>query len=178
MRLPEIPSMVSSNGSMWTLFPTGIVWYLCTLTISPNLTRRLFLTTFPILILSSVNLPLSSGKQIHIVSFLFFPFNKTVSDLKIFNSSIFFWVNWITLASSLGPTPSSAISLWGAFLRSNIAVEKSFGFESDFCSGCFGGAGVPLFGLLLLFASFGPDFFIFLYILFFLNSFIYFFQLI
>jgi hypothetical protein len=46
-------------------------------------------------------------------------------------------------------------------------VEKSLGLESDFGSGCFGGAGPPLFGLLLLFASFGPDFLIFLYILFF-----------
>ena len=167
MRLPEIPSIVSSKGRMWTLFPTGIVWYLWTLTISPNLIRRLFLTTFPILILSSVKRPLSSGRQIHIVSFLFFPFKRTVSDLNIFNSSIFFCVNWITLASSLGPTPSSAINLCGAFFLSKIAVEKSLGFDSDFFSGSFAGAGPPLLGLLLPLLSFGPDFFIFLYIFYF-----------
>ena len=121
-RLPVIPSMVSSIGRMWTLFPylTSVHW--CTDTTSPSLTLKFLRTTLFILIFGSSHD--SSARTMHTVSRLFFPLRSTVSPLKSSSSSIVFGFRLITEFSSF--MASSTTSLLGDFFRSIIAVETSF----------------------------------------------------
>lgn len=116
-------------GSTWTFVrlgtsPAGRIW-----TTSPNLTLRFLRTTLFILILPSSSL--LSIKATTRVSFLFFPFMKIASPLKILSSDIFAWDNWIEEFSSLVAYSTyrhitSTSSLLGAFFWSRIAVETSF----------------------------------------------------
>ena len=91
------------------------------LTMSPNLTLRLFRTHLLILILSL--LTVSSESTMQTVSRLRFPFNNTVSPLNNCNSSIFACESETTELSSF--TASSTHNLFGLSLVRRIAVSKS-----------------------------------------------------
>lgn len=118
----------------------------CTDTTSPNLTLRLFLTTLLRRILASSTV--SSASTMHTVSFRFFPcmansmqwrldkpgywqtfygsstLRSTVSPRKSCSVSMVLRLRATTELSSL--TASSTMSRLGLFLRSKIAVLKSF----------------------------------------------------
>lgn len=122
---PVSPSTVSSMGKTWILLPyltSGQGWIDTT---SDKRTLRLFLTFLFMRIFSSLHV--SSERTIQTVSFLRFPFSKTVSPLNNWSSSILAWDKATTELSSL--TASSTKSLFGRSFLRRIAVARSSGLQ-------------------------------------------------
>lgn len=118
---PVSPSTVSSIGKMWIRLPyltSGHDWIETT---SDKRTRKLFRTTRFMRIFSFGQL--SSDRTIQTVSFLRFPFNKTVSPRNNCNSSILACDRLTIELSSL--VASSTRRRFGRSLRFKIAVAKS-----------------------------------------------------
>mmetsp|Transcript_5523 Transcript_5523/g.13299 ORF Transcript_5523/g.13299 Transcript_5523/m.13299 type:complete len:319 (+) Transcript_5523:1298-2254(+) len=108
-RLPDTPSIVSSNGKMWIRFPYGTSPQDVTVTTSLRRTRRFLRTTLFIRTFESSQV--SSARTIQTVSFPFFPLMRTVSPRNNSSCSILAGLREMTELSSF--VASSTINRFG-----------------------------------------------------------------
>mmetsp|Transcript_1894 Transcript_1894/g.4711 ORF Transcript_1894/g.4711 Transcript_1894/m.4711 type:complete len:221 (+) Transcript_1894:1457-2119(+) len=114
--------MVSSRGRMCTRLPYLTSGHWCTDTTSPRRTRRFFRTHLFMRILGCSHV--SSARTMQTVSLRFLPLMSTVSPRKSCSASMVSVLRATTELSSL--VASSTMRRLGDFLRSRMAVEKSF----------------------------------------------------
>lgn len=107
VKSPAIPYIVSYRGRTCIFVRLGTYPAGFTITISPNLTRRFFLTVLLILIFPSYSL--LSIRATTKVYFLFFPLIKMASPLKILSYDILAWESWIDEFSSLSASSTYII---------------------------------------------------------------------